>query len=87
MTPSSLEMAGTNFTTSTPPVGRKAALGPDIPTAAVEAVEYLLQWQEWDQLLSNHPNQRPRSYLVEGINEGFRIEFSGEAKGPSRGGR
>ena len=63
---------------------RLDARRPRVPTFLPEQLRQLdtpLQWQEWDQLLSSHPDQRLRSYLVEGIKEGFRIGFSREAKG------
>ena len=34
-----------------------------------------LNWQEWDRLLAQHPDQRFRAYIVRGIQEGFRIGF------------
>ena len=34
-----------------------------------------LQWQEWDRSLAAHPNQRFRSYIVNGIRYGFRVGF------------
>ena len=34
-----------------------------------------LRWQEWDVGLSTHPDQRFRQYIVNGIQEGFRVGF------------
>ena len=42
-----------------------------------------LQWQAWDRLLATHPDQRLRSYLVQGIKEGFRIGFARRVEGVS----
>jgi len=35
-----------------------------------------LQWQEWNRLLAAHPDQRLRSYLVQGFTQAFRIGFA-----------
>ena len=37
-----------------------------------------LYWREWDRLLERHPDQRFRSYVVDGIRMGFRVGFSHE---------
>ena len=34
-----------------------------------------LHWQVWDRKLSQHPDQRFRSYIVEGFRYGFRVGF------------
>lgn len=34
-----------------------------------------LNWREWDTALMNHPDQRFRDYIVNGIREGFRLGF------------
>lgn len=38
-----------------------------------------LRWQKWDARLSSYPDQRLRTYLVEGIRHGFRIGYSYDA--------
>lgn len=35
-----------------------------------------LDWREWDQLLQSHPDQRFRSYIAEGLRQGFRVGFN-----------
>lgn len=35
-----------------------------------------LRWREWDARLSSYPDQRLRTYLVEGIRKGFRVGYN-----------
>ena len=35
----------------------------------------LLQWQDWDDCLANHPDRRFAAYITNGIREGFRIGY------------
>ena len=42
-------------------------------------VDSPLRWQEWDTRLSAYPDQRLRSYIVEGIRHGFRVGYSRES--------
>ena len=37
-----------------------------------------LRWQEWDRALENHPDQRFRTYIVDGIKNGFRVGYNYE---------
>lgn len=42
----------------------------------MEEVNSPLQWREWDQCLAEHPDQRFRSYIVNGIRFGFRVGYT-----------
>ena len=41
----------------------------------MEMVSTPLDWREWDRSLASHPDQRFRSYVVNGIRFGFRVGF------------
>ena len=43
----------------------------------MQTVHSPLQWQVWDRCLKDHPDQRFRRYIVEGIKSGFRVGFNG----------
>ena len=52
---------------------------PEVPTRLPTAMEQILtplNWREWDRCLMAHPDQRFRTYIVEGIRYGFRIGFN-----------
>ena len=42
----------------------------------MEEVDSPLRWQEWDRCLAEHPDQRFRAYIVNGIRFGFRIGYA-----------
>ena len=39
------------------------------------AIRTPLKWEEWDRALGQHPDQRFRKYIVDGIRWGFRVGF------------
>ena len=43
---------------------------------AMGTVSTPLDWREWDEALSSHPDQRLRSYLVNGLRVGFRVGYN-----------
>ena len=53
--------------------------GEQSPPPELASVISPLRWQEWDSRLSTYPDQRLRTYLVEGIRRGFRIGYSYDA--------
>ena len=48
-------------------------------TRELSRVESPLRWKEWDARLTSHPDQRLRSYIVEGIRYGFRVGYNYKA--------
>ena len=42
----------------------------------MEEVDSPLHWQEWDRCLAEHPDQRFRAYIVNGIRFGFRVGYA-----------
>ena len=43
-----------------------------------------LCWEQWDQVLAAHPDQRFRRYVVEGVRNGFRVGCTKEPSGGIR---
>ena len=41
----------------------------------LRAVRTPLHWDQWDQQLESHPDERFREFIVIGIREGFRVGF------------
>ena len=62
----------------------RRARGAVPPPQQLLGVNTPLSWREWDRQLSAHPDQRLRSYLVQGIRDGFRIGFAGVVRGWQR---
>ena len=50
-----------------PQGGSPVWLGDEVTTPLV--------WQEWDKALRDHPDQRLRAYITNGIRYGFRLGF------------
>jgi len=45
------------------------------PVCLGKKVATPLVWEEWDRELQHHPDQRFRSYIVQGIRYGFRLGY------------
>ncbi len=41
--------------------------------SSMRMVQTPLSWQEWARSLTRHPDRRFRSYIIEGIRDGFRV--------------
>ena len=54
---------------------RCRSITPSCLPPQMEMVSTSLDWREWDRSLASHPDQRFRSYIVNGIRFGFRVGF------------
>ena len=54
------------------------------PPEWMNAINTPLDWREWDRCLADHPDERFRRYIVNGIREGFRVGYDYRRAGQIR---